>query len=274
MNNGQFNGAALIQSNYNNPGNFEVVAVTREGQLHHYWRNPDFTWSRTLTPIASGVNIAIPHVNIHVYMAPGANRISNTPGVTDRVQEQIDVANAIWSREAGIRVNLIGITKIVTMPPAESIAFKSKDIPCGIAEFVDNFPNPIRGRVSRLLGFRDLTRSTLPVYFIGGDDIQPNPQVTGCILITRHPDVGIVLSNGALNRILAHEIGHALFFDPTNLTGARPVLPDPSADPTGDPNHSTVANNLMRDTVPSNFTIILVESQMNRALRSNFVIRC
>ncbi|MCM3677017.1 hypothetical protein M3699_25145 [Peribacillus simplex] len=106
VNDGEFNGAALIQSNYDDPGNFEVVAVTRNGQLLHYWRQKDFQWKRTPDPIAAGVNIATPHVNIHVFMTPGANR-NNPRSTIDRVQEQKRVA--LENRPLFKHINFINI---------------------------------------------------------------------------------------------------------------------------------------------------------------------
>jgi len=53
---GNIRGVSLIQSNFG-PGNLEVVALTANGQLVHYWRenNPPFTWHGPSAPFASGV---------------------------------------------------------------------------------------------------------------------------------------------------------------------------------------------------------------------------
>ncbi|HYC20948.1 MAG TPA: C1 family peptidase [Candidatus Bathyarchaeia archaeon] len=37
-------GLGFIQSNYNAPGNFEVVAHTQDGRLNHWWRDGSFAW--------------------------------------------------------------------------------------------------------------------------------------------------------------------------------------------------------------------------------------
>lgn len=46
----------LIESNFGNPGNLEVICETGFGQIYHFWRNsgPTFTWNGPL-PLVSTI---------------------------------------------------------------------------------------------------------------------------------------------------------------------------------------------------------------------------
>ncbi|MDQ0873338.1 hypothetical protein QFZ77_001997 [Paenibacillus sp. V4I3] len=175
-------------------------------------------------------------VNVYAIITPGST--VNTAVINNDVA----TANRIFTN-CGVTIRLRGVFRITS----ESFRFRDKELSCRNLQQSQKAQNLIRIRPA------GSTRLDIVVYYLGGDTFSDGVgRTVGCHTsrtgITG-PSPSILLTNGISRPnsfILAHEIGHALFF---NRTTGRSIDPSPNRDP-NDPAHDLITSNFMNATVP------------------------
>lgn len=168
-----------------------------------------------------------------------------------QIRADVEGAGQIWC-QANINVQAVYLDKLAKQRPSEPLNLNSpdlaRDFACGA------MPDAVRNQFFNIqrLGDPDLTKS-IAVYYIPGEQMQDG--ATGCHQfrfqgIDGKPEHIILLTDNANGKVLAHELGHALF---TRSVGSGQWInhdPDPNAD--ASKLHNTDPRNLMFPSVPDN----------------------
>jgi hypothetical protein len=172
-----------------------------------------------------------------------------------QVREDVQKASAIWCQR-GINVQASHWERLAPFAPSEPLDLNShtlaEQIPC--SNLSEEATNQLFG-----IGRPNCSSNSfesIAVYYIPRAHFQGNSSGSGCHIwrtqsIDSKPEHIILLTNEADERVLAHEIGHALFL--RDIGSGKWINDDP--DPGMDPNnrgHNTSPQNLMFPSVSPN----------------------
>ena len=172
-----------------------------------------------------------------------------------KVREDVKKASAIWCQR-GINVQASHWEKLAPFGPSEPLDLNSHDlaeqIPCS------NLSDQARDQLYAIGRPNCPSNSfeSIAVYYIPRAHFQGSSGGSGCHIwrtqsIDSKPEHIILLTDKADERVLAHEIGHALFL--RDIGSGQWINDDP--DPSMDPNnrgHNTSPQNLMFPSVSPN----------------------
>ena len=169
----------------------------------------------------------------------------------DQARADVEGAARIWCA-SGINVQAVHMQRLPRLPVSEPLDLNSPTlsdlIACGKLTDLERNQLFAVGRP----GCPGAPRRSVAVYYVPGHHLQGG--ATGCHQFRfqgdGEPEHLILLTDDAIPRVLAHELGHALF---TRRSGASWINhdPGPGTNPSNRP-HNTNPQNLMFPTVPPN----------------------
>jgi hypothetical protein len=191
----------------------------------------------------------------------------------DEAQVRADVAgaSAIWC-QSNINIQAVHFERRPPLPPSEPLDLNSTDL---AGQFLCNpLPDAVRDQFFNIdrPGCPDITKS-VAVFYIPGRRLQDG-FASGCQQFRiqggdGRPEHFILLTDEADGRVLAHELGHALF---TREIGPNQWInddPDPNADASRI--HNSDPQNLMFPNVPMN--PVISPEQRSQAKESDLTLR-
>ncbi|MER5463828.1 hypothetical protein ABT010_24685 [Streptomyces sp. NPDC002668] len=189
----------------------------------------------------------------------------------EQVRTVAQDAGRIWC-QAGVNVQVVHWEALPPLNIAGPLTLNSTDlarqIPCDSLSDAARSQLMAIGKPNAPAG--DPTR-LVPVYCIPGNNLQNAPSASGCHRhVNNPPDHMILLTDSADGRVLAHELGHALFTRSAGPSSWMNEDPDPGRNDNF-PIHNTNPQNLMYPSVSVNARIS--PEQVTVAKESRLVTR-